>query len=66
MTFWASAGSFQSSALSARAFSSARRRVEASQSKMPPQQSHGLLDRIDQGLMFGAHDDLEGDFWTRV
>jgi hypothetical protein len=44
ITFWAAAGSFQSSALSASAFSSARRRVDASQSKMPPQQSDGLLD----------------------
>jgi hypothetical protein len=60
ITFWALAGSFQISALSASAFSSARRRVEASQSKMPPQQSHGLLDRIDKGLMFGAHDSAFG------
>jgi hypothetical protein len=60
MTFWACAGSFQRSALSASAFSSASRRVEASQSKMPPQQSNGLLDRIDQGLMFGAHERLSG------
>ena len=35
--------------------SSARRCFDASTSKMPPQQSHGLLDRFDELLDFGAH-----------
>src|SRR5208337_1730846 len=35
--------------------SSARRCFDASTSKMPPQQSHGLLDRFDELLGFGAH-----------
>ena len=38
------------------ALSSPRRRDAASTSKMPPQQSHGLLDRFDQLFGFGAHD----------
>jgi hypothetical protein len=37
------------------AFSSARRRVEVSTSKMPPQQADGLLDRFDERFGFGAH-----------
>jgi hypothetical protein len=37
------------------AFSSARRRVEFSTSKMPPQQSHRLLDLFDERFRFGAH-----------
>jgi hypothetical protein len=40
------------------AFSSARRRVEVSTSKMPPQQADGLLDRFDERFGFGAHDGL--------
>jgi hypothetical protein len=39
---------------SALAFSSSRRRLALSQSKMPPQQGYGLLD-----LVGGA-----GNFWT--
>jgi predicted oxidoreductase len=27
---------------------------------MPPQQSHGLLDRFDQLFGFGAHDSIHG------
>ena len=30
--------------------------MAVSTSKMPPQQSRGLLDVFDQGLGFGAHD----------
>src|SRR6185437_3499877 len=37
-------------------FSSARRRVAVSTSKMPPQQPQRLLDFVDQALDFGAHD----------
>jgi hypothetical protein len=35
--------------------SSARRRVDLSTSKMPPQQANGLLDRFDERFGFGAH-----------
>ncbi len=38
-----------------RAFSSSRRRSAVSTSKMPPQQSQGLLDFVFQRLRFGAH-----------
>jgi hypothetical protein len=56
MSFWADSGSFQRPGSSDFAFSSARRRVAASTSKMPPQQSDGLLDRLDQLFGFSAHD----------
>ena len=56
ITFSASSGSVQRLGSSDLAFSSARRRVAASTSKMPPQQSHGLLDQFDQLFGFGAHD----------
>jgi hypothetical protein len=46
---------FQSAGSSAFAFSSASRRVAASTSKMPPQQSHGLLDLFNEGFCLGAH-----------
>ena len=46
ITFWAKSGLVQRLGSSDLAFSSARRRVAASTSKMPPQQSHGLLDRF--------------------
>ena len=36
-------------------FSSARRRVAVSTSKMPPQQPHRLLDFLDKALNFCAH-----------
>jgi hypothetical protein len=55
MIFCAASASFQSSGSSTFAFSSARRRVAASTSKMPPQQSHGLLDLFDERFGFGAH-----------
>jgi len=48
MIFCAASASFQNDDDSDLAFSSARRRVEASTSKMPPQQSHGLLDVLDE------------------
>ena len=47
--------SFQRLGSSARAFSSARRRLAVSTSKMPPQQSHGLLGGIEERFDFGAH-----------
>jgi hypothetical protein len=56
ISFCAASGSFQRAESSAFAFSSARRRVEASTSKMPPQQPHGLLDGFDELLGFGAHE----------
>jgi hypothetical protein len=56
MTFCAESGSFQKPGSSDFALSSARRRVAASTSKMPPQQPDGLLDRFDQLLGFSAHD----------
>jgi hypothetical protein len=59
ISFCAASGSFQSAGFSALAFSSARRRVAVSTSKMPPQQSHGLLDRFDEGLGFRAHERLK-------
>jgi hypothetical protein len=55
ISFWAFSASFQKSGCSDLAFSSARRRVEVSTSKMPPQQSHGLLDLFDERNRFGAH-----------
>jgi hypothetical protein len=55
MSFCAASGSFQRFGSSDLALSSARRRVAVSTSKMPPQQSHGLLDRFDEGFGFGAH-----------
>jgi hypothetical protein len=55
MTFCAASVSFQRLGSSALAFSSARRRVEVSTSKMPPQQAHGLLDRFDKRFGFRAH-----------
>jgi len=56
MIFCAASASFQRLGSSTFAFSSARRRVEASTSKMPPQQSHGLLDLFDQRFGFRAHE----------
>jgi len=48
--------SFQKLGSSAALFSSARRRVAVSTSKMPPQQLERLLDLFDEGLGFRAHD----------
>jgi len=55
MIFCAGSALFQRFGSSALAFSSASRRVAASTSKMPPQQSHGLLDRLGERFGFGAH-----------
>jgi hypothetical protein len=55
ISFCAVSGSFQSAGSSALTFSSARRRCEASTSKMPPQQSDGLLNVGFQRKRFGAH-----------
>ena len=55
MIFCAASASFQRLGSSTRAFSSARRRVAVSTSKMPPQQSHGLLDLFFQRKRLGAH-----------
>jgi hypothetical protein len=49
------AGSFQKLGSSADLFSSARRRVAVSTSKMPPQQPDRLLDVFNKVLCFGAH-----------
>jgi len=55
IVFCAASGSLQSVGSSDLAFSSARRRVAASTSKMPPQQSDRLLDVFDQRFRFRAH-----------
>jgi len=49
------AWSFQKAGSSANLFSSARRRVAVSTSKMPPQQPDRLLDVFNEVLCFGAH-----------
>ena len=51
---------------SALAFSSARRRWAVSQSKMPPQQSQGLLHFIDNAGNFGAHDSTFQVWWASI
>jgi hypothetical protein len=43
---------------SAFAFSSSRRRMDLSQSKMPPQQGKRLLDLGDVAFGFGKHERL--------
>ena len=55
MIFCAASALFQRLGSSTLAFSSARRRCAVSTSKMPPQQSHGLLDGLNQRFGFGAH-----------
>ncbi len=55
MIFCAASALFQRFGSSTLAFSSARRRWAVSTSKMPPQQSHGLLDGLNQRFGFGAH-----------
>src|SRR6202042_396910 len=62
ISFWAFCGSFQRLGSSASLFSSARRAVDASTSKMPPQQPDRLLDLFDEAFDFGAHglSDLRG------
>jgi hypothetical protein len=52
----ARAWSLQNAGSSAALFSSARRRVAVSTSKMPPQQLQRLLDLFDKALSFRAHD----------
>jgi hypothetical protein len=47
--------SLQNAGSSAALFSSARRRVAVSTSKMPPQQLQRLLDFFDKVLSFRAH-----------
>jgi hypothetical protein len=56
ISFCAFCGSFQRFGSSASLFSSASRAVDASTSKMPPQQSDRLLDLFDQSFDFRAHD----------
>jgi hypothetical protein len=55
ISFWAFWGSFQRLGSSASLFSSARRAVDASTSKMPPQQPDRLLDLFNEAFDFGAH-----------
>jgi hypothetical protein len=55
MTRWARCVSFQRLGSSAWAFSSARRALALSKSKMPPQQSDRPLDVFDELFGFGAH-----------
>src|SRR5690606_40652925 len=55
ISFWAFWGSFQRSGFSASLFSSARRAVDVSTSKMPPQQPDRLLDLFDKSFDFSAH-----------
>jgi hypothetical protein len=55
MTRWARAWSFHRFGSSAWRFSSASRFCDLSTSKMPPQQSDRLPDRIDVALRFRAH-----------
>jgi hypothetical protein len=58
MIFCAASASFQRSGSSAFSFSSARRFVALSTSKMPPQQSQGLLGGFDERFDFRAHGSL--------
>jgi len=53
--FCAVVESFQKSGCSTFALSSLRRRVDLSQSKMPPQQPDRLLDGLDHRFDFRAH-----------
>src|SRR3546814_13763917 len=55
ITFWARSEAFHSAGFSASAFSSSRRRVAASTSKMPPQQGQRLSDLVGHRFDFGAH-----------
>jgi len=57
ISFCAASGSSQKFGSSDLAFSSARRRVEVSTSKMPPQQPDRLLDLLYERHGFRAHDD---------
>jgi hypothetical protein len=55
MSLLARCGSFQRLGSSACRFSSTSRARALSTSKMPPQQSDGLLDLLDDGDDFGTH-----------
>jgi hypothetical protein len=55
ISFWAFWGSFQRLESSASLFSSASRAVDASTSKMPPQQPDRLLDLFNEAFDFSAH-----------
>jgi hypothetical protein len=55
MTLEARCGSFHSAGSSEIWFSSARRALEASKSKMPPQQPDRPLDFFDEIFSFCAH-----------
>jgi len=55
ISFCAACASFQMAGSSALAFSSSRRRLAASQSKMPPQQGDGLLDFVNGAGDFRSH-----------
>jgi hypothetical protein len=55
MMSWAFAWSFQRFGSSTSEFSSSSRRSAWSQSKMPPQQNKGRLDRPRHRLNFRAH-----------
>jgi hypothetical protein len=65
MTFCAAPGSFQRLGSSDFALSSARRRVAASTSKMPPQQPERLLDRFEELFGFRAHGNSTYDVAAR-
>jgi hypothetical protein len=55
ISFWAFSGSFQKSGRSESAVSSSNRTWARSQSKTPPEQSHGGFDLFGQRGDFGAH-----------
>src|SRR3954468_20093817 len=55
ISFCAFCGSFQRLGSSASLFSSARRAVDCSTSKMPPQQPDRLLDLFNESFDFSAH-----------
>src|SRR6202521_2219887 len=55
ISFWAFCGSFQRLGSSASLFSSARRAVDFSTSKMPPQQPDRLLDLFQEAFEYGPN-----------
>src|SRR5579863_7149180 len=66
MTRLARCGSFQRLGSSACRFSSASRTRALSTSKMPPQQSGGLLDFVDNGRNFRSHDGAPAGRFNRL
>jgi hypothetical protein len=64
ISFCAAWASFQIEGSSARAFSSSRRRLATSQSKMPPQQGDGLLDFVDGAGDFRTHGRVNRVVWS--